>query len=79
MGKVIFWNSGPRTIQIDRAWSVSSLWVQIQPRLAENHRFGHILEGSQKRQLWELRSDNDLDRQSVVGFFPLGSYSAPLG
>ena len=27
----------------------------------------------------ELRAENHLDRQGVVGFFPLGSDSAPFG
>ncbi len=31
-----------------------------------------------KKSYLELRAENHLDRQSVVGFFPLGSYSAPF-
>ena len=30
-------------------------------------------------QFLELRAENHLDRQSVVGFLPEGSYSSPLG
>ena len=33
----------------------------------------------EKVSFGELRAENHLDRQSVVGFFPLGSDSAPFG
>ena len=32
-----------------------------------------------KSQFLAFRAENHLDRQSEVGFFPLGSYSAPFG
>ena len=42
-------------------------------------QFLGVFQKQGKSQFRGLRAENHLDRQSVVGFFPLGSYSAPFG
>ena len=54
-----------------------SLWWACFPVL--DILFLQICRRRSKGEFLGIRAENHLDRQSVVGFFPLGSYSAPFG
>ena len=54
----------------------------FKPPWLKSMVFGSIREvfrEERKGQFLELRAENHLDRQSVVGFPPEGSYSSPFG
>ena len=53
-------------------------WASLMDLGGEIWSFSRSLKQSGKHDIFTFIGENHLDRQSVVGIFPLGSYSAPF-